>query len=188
MGWVICFRGIFQMRQVIFSVIVLCAALPAAAADDIIRRKANTDYLTDADSGFVLASEARFENLYFLNVKTRQEYQSDGSFCGRLPVGHYQLYKINTPYSPVIADEPYEFDVVAGQRHYLGTLVPPWTSQSKKFKAEMAKTPEMRAYSMNFMGVVYNYAVVDHLSVMAEKYQKRCTGVNVSEFTVELMK
>ncbi len=176
------------MRHLVCALIIFCVSLPASAADNIIRRKASTDHLTDADSGFVLASEARFENLYFLNVETRQEYQSDGSFCGRLPVGHYQLYKINTPYSPVIADKPYEFDVVAGQRHYVGTLVPPWTSQSKKFKTEMAKNPEKRPYSMNFMGVVYNYAVVDHLSVMADKYQKRCTGVNVSEFTVDLMK
>lgn len=175
------------MRQAMFSVIFLCAALSAAAADDIIRRKASTDHLTDADSGFVLASEARFENLYFLNVKTRQEYQSQGSFCGRLPVGHYQLYKINTPYAPVIADKPYEFDVVAGQRHYVGTLVPPWTSRSKKFKAEMAKNPAQRPYSMHFMGVVYDYAVIDQLSALTEKYQKRCPGVSVSEFTVELM-
>lgn len=176
------------MRHLIFALIILCASLPAAAADNIIRRKASTDHLTDADSGFVLVSEDRFEILYLLNVQTRQEYESQGTFCGRLPVGHYQLYKINTPYATVTADKPYEFDVVAGQRRYVGTLVPPWTSQSKKFKTEMAKNPEKRPYSMNFMGVVYNYALVDHLSVMAEKYQKRCKGVNVSEFTVDLMK
>jgi hypothetical protein len=175
------------MFRLLLAAFLVVVQLPARA-DDIIRLKPRVDHLTDADSGYVLASEARFEHLYFVNVKSRQQYWSDGTYCGRLPVGHYELYKINSPYGTVTSDAPFSFDVVAGQRHYLGTVAPPWVSDAKKYADEMAKNPTVRKYDLSkFMKIAYNYAVIDQLSVLSEKYQKRCKDVNVSDFTVSLM-
>ena len=59
-----------------FPAILLVLVVPTASADDIIRTKAQTDHLTDSDSGYILASETTFNHLYFVNVRTRQEYWS----------------------------------------------------------------------------------------------------------------
>lgn len=175
------------MRQAL-CVFLLMFWSPWASADDIIRTKAQTDHLTDADSGYILASETTFNQLYFVNVQTRQEYWSYGTYCGRLPVGHYELYKINSPYGTVTSDAPFSFDVVAGQRHYIGTLSPQWTSDAKKYAEERAKNRPVRKYDLSkFMKVSYDYTVFDLLPMLGKKYQKRCEDVNVSDFTVSLM-
>ena len=171
-----------------FSAILLALVVPTASADDIIRTKAQTDHLTDSDSGYILASETTFNQLYFVNVKTRQEYWSYGTYCGRLPVGHYQLYKINSPYGTVTSDAPFSFDVVAGQRHYIGTLSPQWDSDARKYAEERARNRPVRTYDLSkFMKVAYAYTAFDLLPGLGKKYQKRCKDVEVSEFTVSLM-
>jgi hypothetical protein len=179
-------RGSILYKRI--SALLLACVVPTASADDIVRIKAQTDHLTDADSGYVLASETTFNQLYFVNVTTRQEYRSDGTYCGRLPVGRYQLYKINSPYGTVTSDAPFSFEVVAGQRRYLGTLSPQWDSDARKYAEERARNRPVRKYDLSkFMRVAYDYTAFDLLSGLGRKYQKRCKGVDISEFEVSLM-
>lgn len=177
------------MERTIFALFLVFLISPAKAADSINRYPVRTDHLTDTDSGYVLASEARWESLYFLHVEGRQEYRSDGTFCGRLPVGHYELYKINTSYGAVTSDDPFTFEVVAGQRNYIGTVSPPWVSDSKKFAEQREKNPAVRKYDLSkFMKVAYDYTVFDQMTALGKKFQKRCKDVDISEFTTQLMK
>ncbi|HEY5971084.1 MAG TPA: hypothetical protein VIT22_03775, partial [Pseudoxanthomonas sp.] len=87
------------------------------------------------------------------------------------------------------SDTPFTFEVVAGQRHYIGTVSPPWVSDSKKFADQREKNPTVRKYDLSkFMKVAYDYTVFDQLTALSKRFQQRCEGADISEFTVQLMK
>ena len=166
----------------------LALVFSPAMADGIRRYPAPTNHLTDADSGYVLAGAAGGVNLHFVHVERRQEYKSVGSFCGRLPVGNYELYRINSVnYGVGTADSPFKFKVVAGQRDYIGIVSPPWSSDDKKFAEQSSKNPAVRIYDIHWMNIKWDVTVFDVLTEDSKRLQKRCKDVDISEFKTLLM-
>ena len=160
-----------------------------AAKDDIVRDRFNTLSLSDNDSGYVIASEASGNWLFFLNVGTRQEFKALGTYCTRLPVGHYTLYKIGTPYGTVTSENPFAFDVSPGQINYVGTVAAQWVSDARRYAADRAKNPPVRKYDLHdLFGTSYEYTLFDRLNDLGDRYKKSCPGIDSSKITTSLMK
>jgi hypothetical protein len=168
--------------MLLVSALGALTALQAAAAT-----RTDPKALNESNSGYVIGWVVGGQRVLFLNTQTEEEFNSGlDAYCKRLPVGHYAVSRIGTPWGNVKSESPFSFDVVAGQKSYIGTLAGDWVPK-RRYAAERAANPPTRKYNLGLWGISYDFFLFNQFEEISKKYIKKCPDVPASEVTVLLM-
>ena len=156
----------------------------------------NSPELDDSNSGIILGSAYDGSGLTFINIATREEikYIAADVYCIRLPDGMYALHLIGGRRYPFGSNDPFVFEVKAGETKYVGSMAKMWRYPAGYFRNYKYK---VKGYQFDFRwtesgplklsGDPFEIGIVDDLNDVKGRYSKDCPGLDFSDIKIGVM-